>query len=390
VRLLLATNQLGLGGSESYLLTVAEQFQRLGHEVTVYAVEDGRGFAVAEERGIPTCRPGELPDEFDAALVQDAAVAYEVADHRPTAPQVFVAHSEMIDLQSPPQLGDWVKAIVALNDRVDARMRAYAAERELVRLRQPIDTDRFVPRTELPSEPRRALFLSNTRHRDRVLMLDEACAAAGIELVRVGAAAGQTTDPREAIHGVEIVVGYGRSVLEGMACGRAAYVYDWKGGDGWVTPESYPRIEADGFGGRNGEETVDAERLAADLRGYSAAMGPVNYDLVNANHRANVHAQELIAIFAGLAAPNPQPLPLRELARLVRLEWRGHVENQRLASENADLRTQLAESHAELHKAQEAIHREAQRSEEVARAYEATLSWRLTAPMRKLSGRRRS
>ena len=47
MKLMLATNHLGLGGSESYLLTVAEQLDRLGHEVVIYTPEPGGGVAVA-------------------------------------------------------------------------------------------------------------------------------------------------------------------------------------------------------------------------------------------------------------------------------------------------------------------------------------------------------
>jgi acetyltransferase-like isoleucine patch superfamily enzyme len=42
MEIVLATNGLiGIGGSETYLLTVAEHLQRLGHEVTVHATEGG-------------------------------------------------------------------------------------------------------------------------------------------------------------------------------------------------------------------------------------------------------------------------------------------------------------------------------------------------------------
>jgi acetyltransferase-like isoleucine patch superfamily enzyme len=42
MEIVLATNGLvGIDGSETYLLTVAEHLQRLGHEVTVHAVEGG-------------------------------------------------------------------------------------------------------------------------------------------------------------------------------------------------------------------------------------------------------------------------------------------------------------------------------------------------------------
>jgi len=386
VRLVLATNHLGLGGSESYLLTVAEQLQRLGHEVSLYSAEHGPGAAVAQQRAIPLCEPGQLPEELDAAIVQDAAVSYELAAQRPAVPQLFVAHSESFDLQAPPQFGEAVRVVVALNDRVATRMRSLALEREVVRLRQPIDTERFTPRGRLPRRPRRALLLSNTPHEDRIEMLEEACAAAKLELVRVGGRDGQTPDPREALHGVEIVIGYGRSILEGMACGRAAYVYDWNGGEGWVTPKSFRRIEADGFAGRSGETVLDGDRIRKDLRKYTRTMGPVNHDLVLAYHRANVHAQEMLGLLAELGSPGaaPDPEPLREMARLVRLEWRARVEAQNLASENAILHDHLARSERRLGEAQQAAAAEAKKGEKLARTYEGTLSWRLTAPLRAL------
>lgn len=382
MRLLLATNHLGLGGSESYLLTVAEQLDRLGHEVLVYAPEPGKGVEVAEERGLAVVSASQLPDECDAALVQDAAVSLEAAERFPRAPQVFVAHSEIFDLQTPPQLPGVVALVVALNDRVEARMRSLSVGVEVRRMRQPIDTERFVSRYPLNEVPRRALLLSNTPVTDRVKMLEEACRAAGIELQRLGGLQGQTTDPRSALAGVDVVIGYGRSILEGMACGRAAYVYDWKGGDGWVTPESYPAIEADGFGGRSAGQLIDAERLAADLRQYSPAMGPVNHDLVTSNHRANVHAQELVRLFEGLARPEAReaPSPLDEMARLVRLEWRARAEVHALSRENVELRDRLKEEADTANR--RLLDHAAAVERGVRQGYESSLSWRLTAPLR--------
>lgn len=384
MRLLLATNHLGLGGSESYLLTVAEQFQRLGHEVVLFTVEEGGGVVVARERGIPLCEPGEVPADLDAAIVQDAAVSHEVAAQRPALPQLFVAHSESFDLQAPPQLGGAVRVVVALNDRVAARMRSFAAEPEVVRLRQPIDTERFTPRSPLPQRPRRALLLSNTPHGDRIGMLEGACAAAGIELTRLGGLRGQTSDPREALHGADVVIGYGRSILEGMACGRAAYVYDWNGGDGWITQESYPAIEADGIAGRSGQSILDGDHLVEDLGRYSAQMGPVNHDLVIAHHRANAHAQELIELIRGFGAvpAAPADAPLLEMARLVRLEWRARAEVHSLLAENAKLRAEMGEVETRLGEAQLAARDEAEKAARLARRYENSLSWRLTIPVR--------
>ncbi len=384
MKLVLATNHLGLGGSESYLLTVAEQLDRLGHEVVIYTLELGGGEAVARERGLAIVGEAELPEDLDAALVQDPGVSFQLADRCPGVPQLFVAHSETFNLQAPPQLDGAIGIAVALNDRIAGRLRRYAVDVEVVRLRQPIDTERFAPWGPLPDVPRTALLLSNNPSGDRLAMLESACAAAEVDLTRLGGAAGQTADVRSALAAADMVIGYGRSILEGMACGRAAYVYDWNGGDGWVTKESYPVIEADGIAGRSGRQVVDLAGLSEDLRRYSPSMGPVSHDLVIAHHRASAHAEQLVELLERLAQPRPRPrAPLQEMARLVRLEWRARGDAQSLAAENAHLRELLKEGdEARRLGAQDMQATMARAIVEVRRVYEESLSWRLTAPVR--------
>ena len=390
MRLVLATNHLGLGGSESYLLTVAEQLDRLGHEVAVFTPEPGDGVEVARARGIEVVGESGLGSELDGALVQDGGVSHQIADLCPAIPQLFVAHSSKFDLQAPPQLDGAVGAVVVLNDRVARRMRSFDAEVEVVRLRQPIDTERFNPPAPLPERPRRVLLLSNNSNADRISMLEEVCAEAGLELSRVGGSAGTTTDIRPSLAEAEIVIGYGRSVLEAMACGRAAFVYDWKGGDGWITAGSYAAIEADGFAGGATGELIDRAGLIAGLRGYKAAMGALNHDLTIKHHRANVHAQELVGLLRGLAVPRERPrAPLQEMARLVRLEWRARVDVQMLARENSYLRGRVEDFEVERAKMIDVAERAQRRAGETAAEYEATLSWRLTAPLRRVGAWRR-
>ncbi len=379
VRLILASNHLGLGGSESYLLTVAEQLDRLGHEATLFARELGAGADLARSRGFHVVDEIRLPDDCHAVLVQDAGVSLDLAGRYPEAPQVFVAHSESLDLQLPPQLEGLVSTVVALNDRVAERLRALAVPAPVARLRQPIDTERFVPGAPLPERPRRALLLSNNAVADRLAMLETACAAAGLELIRVGGEAGKTSDPRSRLVEADIVIGYGRSILEAMACGRTAYVYDRNGADGWVTAGSYAEIEASGFAGRSGRTIADSRTLAADLARFDPAMGPVNHDLVIAHHRANVHAQELVELLeSGREKAPVSHGALEEMARLVRMEWRARVDAQALVGEQARL-------NAERHRLERRV--EEVREETAARtaaAFQETLSWRLTRPVRRL------
>lgn len=409
MKVLIALNSLGIGGTESYAFTVAEQFERLGHEAVLYSPEPGRGLEVARGRALTVVDAAELPGGADVALVQDAATAYEVAHLCPGVPSFFVGHSESFDPQSPPQLPGTVDLLIALNDRVERRLRSFATGHEVVRLRQPIDTERFTAAGPLPERPRRALVLSNNNFADRQTMLEEACAANGLELVRAGDSGRQTTDPRGALAEADVVIGYGRAILEAMACGRAAFVYDWAGGDGWVTAEEYPRIEADGFAGRD-EMVFTAADLTSALGSYDRAMGPVNHDLVIAHHRANVHAQELVELFGRIRQKQPRPrAALDDMARLVRLEWRARAQVHGLQVENADLHRQVGKLGAELTEARQELHVEQARRQAVEEqaeaerqgrkaaegqvaalvdAYEGSMSWRVTRPLRKLRLRR--
>ena len=53
-----------------------------------------------------------------------------------------------------------------------------------------------------------------------------------------------------------------------MACGRAVYVYDTFGGDGWVTPDVYAAMEADHFAGQATDRVIGIEEMERDLADY--------------------------------------------------------------------------------------------------------------------------
>ena len=126
MELVLGTQQLiGFGGSETYLMTVAEQLQYLGHEVTIHAVEHGEAVEYARRRGVRVAMADhELPPRCDSILAQDTPSAYELADRYPGVPQVFVMHSERAASAAPPQLEGVTSAVVVLSDRTERRARA--------------------------------------------------------------------------------------------------------------------------------------------------------------------------------------------------------------------------------------------------------------------------
>jgi hypothetical protein len=346
VRLLLATHQLGRGGSESYLIAVASELQRLGHVVTVQAVVTGPAAERLRALGV-TVEIGEEPmgQRPDAALTQDAGRVFALAKAHPGVPQVFVAHSELFDAQLPPQEPGLLAAVVVMNDRVERRVRALASAPPIVRLRQPIDTERFAARETIRPRPARALALSNYIRGERLALLRAAWEPAGVEVLAAGEEGIPTDAPELLIGDVDVVVGKGRALLEGMSCSRAAYLFDSAGCDGWVTPDNYPALEADAFAGQATGRAGTPAVLAGDLAGYGPGMGAANRDLVTARHGVRRHAQQLVDLLVNATIDGTATTPgrLDELDRMARAQWRLEDRAAGLVRENDRLHARIIE-----------------------------------------------
>jgi hypothetical protein len=349
VEIVIGTYHLGLGGTESYTLAIAEQLQRMGHDITIFGVQPGPAVDIARDRGLEMrLHEDELPLQCDVVFAQDAPTAYHLVERYPRTPLVFVAHAEEYDFATPPQLPGLVQAVVVLNERVARHVHSLGIVPEVVRLRQPVDVKRFYPRTALHERPHRALLLGNWIQADRRRLLLQACTAAGINCRERGATSGSyTRAPELELASTDIVFGKARVIVEAMASGRAAYVFDHNGGDGWVTPERYDLLEADNFGGQAEAIATGPSRLRSDLSAYDPAMGPANRDLAVANHSASRHAQELVALFRRLA-PRTERIdaPLRELSRLSRLQWESEGQALGLSAQVRQLRAEVEQLQA--------------------------------------------
>src|SRR5262245_35442789 len=357
MQIVLGTLEFGaIGGAATYALTVAGELQLLGHEVTIFAGETGEVAEVAEERGIRVAAgEGALPDACDIAYAQDRASAYMMADRFPGRPQALCMHSgsSEFDRWNPPQLPGVVGAVVVMHDRLARRAEAFAGPAEVVRLRQPVDLARFTPRSAIGESPRRVLLLLGTYPlADRRDAIMRACEEAGLECIERGRFGPEhTLSPEREINQVDIVIGTGRSIVEAMACSRAAFVYGHMGGDGWVTTDSYTALEAVNFAYPTADDLMVTPEVMADrLRGYRQSMGSVNMDLSRMHHSGAQHAEELVTLFERLepGAP-PDGSPLREFARMSRVQWQTESRALGLANEARLLasRAQAAEMRAD-------------------------------------------
>jgi hypothetical protein len=370
VNLVLGTLELTtIGGVGTYLVTIGEQLERMGHGVTILAGETGEMAAIASERGLRVVDDeGELPETCDAVYAQDAPSAYALASCYPGVPQAFCVHAPDHDRWLVPQIPGVTSAVVALHERAARYARSLGHVPEVIRLTQPVDTRRFAPRGSIGRSPRTALVLGNYSSGNRLELIRGACADAGIELVQRGLQGGGfTTSPESEMNDADLVMGKSRVVVEAMSCGRAAYVYDHDGGDGWVTHDGYERMEADNFNGQASTRPVDAGRLREDLRGYRAEMGAVNRDLAVAHHGARSHAEALVELL-GRLAPRDEPAgaPLDELGRLTRVQWQADARALGFEHEARLLRAELGRRNSD----QESLLRETELAQQRAAAAE--------------------
>jgi hypothetical protein len=334
------------GGTEVHLLTLAEHLQRLGHEVCLYSPELGPFTDHVRQRGVDVAGElRDLPGDCDVVLSQDALVVYDLAERYPRAFHAFRVCGDVFDFQLPPQLEGIVDLIVVLSDRYERLARASGVKAPLLRLRVPIDSDRLSPVAPIRSRPRRAVLLGNYRDRDE--LVSEAWSRHGVEVSRVGGSS-QRYDLSAALADADIVVAKSRAALDAMACGRAVYVFDVFGGDGWVTPASYPALEADNFAGQATPRVIGVAELERDLADYDPRMGIANRDLIAQHHDARDHAIEFVRAVAACEATERPTVPLQELARLTALQWSWERLAHGMQGERAEWveRIQHAEQHA--------------------------------------------
>lgn len=346
------TNFDAIGGTETYMLTVAKNLQSLGHDVTIYGAEKiGAAAGEARTAGLPVAGSlSQLPAECEATLANDASTSFELAAKYPDAARVMVVHSSFFQLQWPPQLDGICDRVVVLSDRVRKHVESLGAHPPITRLAQPVDTLRFGPQGDDPKVARRALVLGNYLAGASAMHLRDACAVAGIEAVFAGLRSEFTAEPERAIAESDLVIGLGRCIVEAMAGRRAAYVFGIAGGDGWVTEEGYALLEADGFGGGATPEAISFDRLSRDLAEWSPKMGIANRQIALAKHDAVDHARALVEIFNSIS-PRESVIgsdQAAENARLIRAEWRMWInwmqsleENRELSRQNRALRADL-------------------------------------------------
>ena len=116
----------------SYLVTVTEHLERLGHEVRVFSAEPLPSPEELRVVGVER----DLPLAPDVIYSQDAEAALLLAHLYPLTPQLFATHGDREDVWLPPQLAGVVAGVVVLGDPTAERVGAGAFPQQHLRQRR--------------------------------------------------------------------------------------------------------------------------------------------------------------------------------------------------------------------------------------------------------------
>ena len=322
LKVLIATHHLmDYAGSETYTLTLAKYLSRSGVEITVYGKYIDQLRSDFAALGIPLVYSLELvKDEcFDVAHVHHNIVAHEVRAYFPNLPIVFQSHGVLPLLEQPPELDLNISRFLGVSEEVaDHLVERGVPESRVAIYRNIVDPDLFYPQSRVNAVPRSALVLSNRNDPAMREVIGAACAQNGMDVQFVGMSTEPVaySDLAARINAADVVISLGRGVMEAMLCGRVSVVYDYRGGDGLLTPDDVRKCMRRNFSGRTRQLRFSANELSQELSKYRAELGSELQLFAEQWFSPKARTEWLLALYRAVAEEGCRPLDTQRAALL--------------------------------------------------------------------------
>jgi Glycosyltransferase Family 4 len=301
LRVLLTNNALAeRAGSEVFVLEVATALLARGHTPVVYSTELGETARALRAATVPVVDDLALVSEPpDVIHGQHHIETMTALLHFPATPALFVCHGWRPWQEAPPRfprVHRWVAVDEPCRDRL---VYEHGVPPDRVRLVPNfVDLDRFRPRAPLPERPRRALAFGNAMAPERLPVLHEACARAGVALEFRGSANGNpTAAPETLLEGYDLVFAKARCALEALAVGAAVVLCDPPRMGPLVTRATVERLRALNFGVRALDRDAGADALVAEVARYDAADAAAVSAWVRAHAGRDAAVDRLVALY---------------------------------------------------------------------------------------------
>lgn len=327
MNILLGNNTLSiLAGSETWTLTMAKEFKRQGHEVTAYSPDLGLIATKLEAEGIKCYKEidGESGIRPFSAILEEGLKTPDViiCNHYdiciylrkkyPNTPIIATIHGI---LHKKPDTNEiWpehpavdanINQYIAVSEEVkDLLSKAYGIDSKIIR--NSFDLNRFNKSGKIKTKPE--IFLLNSNYsnvKDPVsAVMKEVANHYGAQLQGVGENFVKTYEVEKIIKDVDVVVGMGRSLLEGVCMGKLGICHGRWGTGGVLTPESVKTIRINNFSGResNGQILAAQDIICQIDKYYNQKNIDEMYKYIKAEHNIEKAAKKYLDIAKKLCA----------------------------------------------------------------------------------------
>ena len=334
LKILLANNTLSLlAGTETWTYTLAVQLKKLGHKVSCFSPELGIISQELEKEGILSfhqistsgVKPfsfvleEKVEHDYDVIIANHWHIVEYLRKEFPKTPIISTVHGIMhwmedeknqkVKAPEHPALESGVNQFISVSEEIQEMLKTEYSIDSII-IRNFFDLDRFKAKRKISSKPKQ--FLVNSNYNDKnspdVQVIREVAKHYGAKLTAVGQNFSWTNDIMKAIEDSDVVVGMGRSVLEGVAAGRLGIVNGRWGNAGVIRESNIDDIRRFNFSGRNsGGREMSAEEIIAEIDQFynpDTIKWGVNY--MKREHNAVTAAESFVRIAEDLTGRSIQ------------------------------------------------------------------------------------
>lgn len=261
MKILLTNNHLErLGGSETWVYTMAQELKRRGHQVGVYTKV--KGFVSDLLKDLLD----DEPKDYDLALINHNSCIGVDAKYK-----IFTSHGTVPELERPVEGADYY---VAVNENVAEKYNLKTI------IKNPIDTELFKPTSEIKDKPETILAITDVK----------------VELPNVIYPNRYSMNMPEMINRADLVISMGRGALEAMSCGRNVITWDkrpyWEArGDGYL--DDFSKLK----GNVAGQYARTDINLEEEIKKYNKEQGKLNREYILENHDVRKIVDKYLEIY---------------------------------------------------------------------------------------------
>lgn len=291
-KILLGQNHLHtLGGSETFIYTMAQELVRLGHHVDILTMQEGiMSEMIKANLG---CSVNNISNSYDVAFLNHTTVVHGVMNLFPGSNIIQTCHGIFPQLEQPVQ---GVRH-VSISKEVQNYLTSKGLESTLIH--NGINCDIFCPEQEPSKKINKMFSLSQSDQFNQMLI--EIGNELGIQVEYNNKFTSPRLDIQNVIKKADLVVSLGRGAYEGMACGKPVLIADqrpYQPGlmDGMVTSENIDGFLENNCSGRKTQQPVSKENLINEINKYDHKQGNKNREYVLQNLNIQKQVQEYLKL----------------------------------------------------------------------------------------------